>query len=367
MFRRLLPYVFCLSTLVLAIALTWEHARAQDRTLTVVSWGGAYARASVKGYHESFEKETGIDIKLEDYNGGLAQIQAQVDVGNVFWDVVDLGLHDLVRGCDERLLAPFDIDEMAPGIDGTPAADDFVDGSVTECGAAMLFTSTVIAYNDRLVGDRKPAVIGDFFDLESFPGRRGMRRSPLSNLEFALMADGVPPEEVYATLSTEEGVDRAFEKLDAIKDHIVWWEAGAQPPQMLADGEVVMSTAYNGRIFNAQVQEGQPFAIVWDGQILDTVALGIVEGTRNLAAARRFVQYANTAQSMAGVGRYIAYSPTRRSALALITTHAETGVDMKTHMPTHPRNMARALQNGWEWWSDNSEEMIERFSTWMVR
>ncbi len=36
------------------------------------------------------------------------------------------------------------------------------------------------------------------------------------------------------------GVDRAFAKLDTIKDSVVWWEAGAQPPQLLADGEVVM-------------------------------------------------------------------------------------------------------------------------------
>ena len=110
----------------------------------------------------------------------------------------------------------------------------------------------------------------DFFDLERFPGRRGMRRSPVANLEFALMGDGVPAEEVYAVLDTRAGVERAFRKLDTIKDEVVWWETGAQPPQMLADGEVLMSTAYNGRIFNAQVLEEQSFVIVWDGQVLDT-------------------------------------------------------------------------------------------------
>ena len=96
-----------------------------------------------------------------------------------------------------------------------------------------------------------------------------MRRVPDVNLEFALLADGVPSEQVYEVLSTQEGLDRAFRKLDTIKDQVVWWEAGAQAPQLLADGEVAMSTAYNGRIFNAQVLENQPFVIVWDGQILD--------------------------------------------------------------------------------------------------
>ena len=340
---------------------------AQEQSLTLVSWGGAYTRACVKGFIERFEQETGIDVRIEDYNGGLAQIRAQVDVGNVYWDVVDMELPDMVRGCDEGLLAPIDVSELAPGADGTPAADDLPEVGITECGPTNLYYSTVIVYNDERIGSVKPTSIADFFDLEKFPGRRGMRRSPLVNLEFALMADGVPLDQVYATLDTESGVGRAFRKLDTIKDRIVWWEAGAQPPQMLADGEVVMTTAYNGRIFNAQNLEGQPFVIVWDGQLLDTGGVVIVEGTRNLAAAKMFVRFANTARAMAGVGRYISYSPTRRSAMPLVSTHAETGIDMGPHMPTSPENSGRALHNDWEWWSDNGEEMNERFSTWLAR
>ena len=356
-----------LVALALITAYPSGQASAQSQTITVVSFGGSYSRACEKGYHERFKAETGIGINFEDYNGGLAQIRAQVDVGNVYWDVVDLNVAELVRGCDEGLLTPIYIDDLSPGADGTPAADDFVEGTVTECGVTALFFSTVFAYNDGRIGDVKPTTINDFFDLEKFPGRRGMRRVPRVNLEFALMADGVPLDEVYATLDTEAGIARAFRKLDTIKEHIVWWETGAHPPQLLADGEVVMTTAYNGRIFNAQVLEGQPFVIVWDGQVVDTSGFGIVEGTRNPEAALRFLEFATTAESMAGLARYIAYSPTRRSAMPLISTHAETGVDMRPHMPTTPENAARALHNDWEWWSDNGEEMNERFSTWLVR
>ena len=256
---------------------------------------------------------------------------------------------------------------MAPAPDGTPAADDFFPDTLTECGVGMLFYSTVYAYNPVHVAGPKPATVGDFFDLEKFPGRRGMRRSPLVNLEFALMADGVPLEDVYATLATPEGVERAFRKLDTIKEHIVWWEAGAQPPQMLADGEVVMSTAYNGRIFNAQVLENQPFVIVWDGQVLDHAVLAIVAGTPKLDLARQFLAFATRAESLAGIGRYIAYSPVRKSGTALIGTHLETGVDMLPHMPTSPANVARALPHDWQWWRDHGDEMNERFSAWLAR
>lgn len=355
------------TALVALTGLPSGRAAAQEQSLTLVGWGGAYTRACVKGYIERFERETGIDVRIEDYNGGLAQIRAQVDVGNVYWDVVDMELPDMVRGCDEGLLAEIDINEMAPGADGTPAAEDLPEDGITECGPTNIYYSTVVVYNDARIGAVKPTTLVDFFDLVKFPGRRGMRRSPLANLEFALMADGVPRDEVYATLDSETGVSRAFRKLDSIKDHIVWWEAGAQPPQMLADGEVVMTTAYNGRIFNAQNLEGQPFVIVWDGQLLDTGGIAIVEGTRNLEAAKMFVRFANTPLAMADVGRYISYSPTRRSAMPLISTHAETGIEMTPHMPTSPENAQRALHNDWEWWSDNGEEMNERFSTWLAR
>ena len=336
-------------------------------TLTVVSWGGAYAHACVKGYHERFTAETGIEIRLDDYSGGLAQVRAQVETGNVHWDVVDFEIADAVAGCDEGLLEPFDVGLLAPGLDGAPAADDFLPGTVTECGVSNLVYSTIFAYRSDLVSGPPPSAMEDFFDLERFPGRRGMRRAPQANLEFALIADGVPIGDVYSVLDTPEGVDRAFRKLDAIKEQVVWWEAGAQPPQMLADGEVVMSTAFNGRIFDAQVIENQPIEIVWDGQVLDTNPLAIVAGTRNLDAARKFVAFAAAAESMAGVGRWISYGPARRSAQSLVTTHAEIGIDMNPHMPTNPAHMTRALQNDWAWWRDHGDELNERFSAWLAR
>ncbi len=357
----------CTAVITALAMLTLGCDISEDRPLTVVSWGGSYARACVEGYHEAFTAETGIKINLEDYNGGLAQIRAQVRAGNVHWDVVDLRFPTWAQGCDEGLLEHVEIDSLPAGADGTPAEEDFLFGTSTDCGVATLFYSTIYAYNEKNIPGEKPTTMADFFDIEKFPGRRGMRRSPQENLEFALIADGVPLNKVYATLDTPEGVDRAFRKLDTIKDHIVWWEAGAQPPQMLADGEVIMTTAYNGRIFNAQVMENQSFVIVWDGQILDLSGLAIVAGTQNLEAAKKFLNFAATARAMAGVSSRIAYSPTRHSAEALISTHAEKGVDMKPHMPNSPQNSKRALRNAWEWWSVHIDEMNERFSTWLAQ
>ncbi len=343
-----------------------EGAAAQS--VTTVSWGGSYAKAVDEAVNAPFSEATGIRVDVEDYNGGLAQIRAQVDVGAVHWDVVDLEMADAVRACDEGLLEPIDLSSLPPGPDGAAAADDFVAGSVTECGVGMVVWSTVYAYSEAAFEGRPgPTTMADFFDLDRFPGRRGMRRVPQVNLEFALIADGAALDEVYALLDTPAGLDRAFRKLDSIKDQVVWWEAGAQPPQMLADGEVVMSTAYNGRIFNAQILENQPFRIVWDGQVLDVGQVGVVAGTPRLEEALRYLAFATRAESQAAVGRRISYSPTRRSGAPLVTTHLSTGVDMAPHMPGAPANVARSLRYDWEWWVDRQDELNERFSAWLAR
>ena len=354
------------AALTLGPAADCGNASGPD-SLTVVSWGGAYARAVTRAHYEPFEAVSGMTLAREDYNGGLAEIRTQVDTGNVHWDVVDLESFDAVRGCDEGLLELIPSDLLAAGADGTPAAEDFWPETLTDCGVGAVFYSTIVAYHPDRFSGVKPNVIGDFFDLGRFPGRRGMRRSPLVNLEFALLADGVAADEVYAVLDTPAGMDRAFRKLETIRDETVWWEAGAQPPQMLADAEVAMSTAYNGRIFNAQVLEDQPFVIIWDGQVLDVGQIAIVAGTPHLTAALAFLRFSSSAASMARLTGEIAYSPTRRSALPLVTTHRATGVPMLPHLPTSPDNLARVVTKDTRWWSEHLDEVNERFSAWLAR
>ena len=145
-------------------------------------------------------------------------------------------------GCEEGLYEPIDWDAVG-------GKDQFIDAAVDDCGVGTIVWSTVLAYDGDKITDDPPQSWADFWDTEKYPGQaRACAGGPKYTLEFALMADGVAPAEVYEVLRTPEGVDRAFAKLDEIKDDIIWWEAGAQPPQLLASGEVVMTSAYNGRI-----------------------------------------------------------------------------------------------------------------------
>jgi putative spermidine/putrescine transport system substrate-binding protein len=345
-----------------AVLLSFAVGAAQAaQSLTVVSWGGAYTHSQVQAYHKPFSAQTGIQISSEDYNGGLAQIRVQAESGNVKWDLVDLELSDAVRGCDDALLERIDPNILPPAPDGTPANEDFIPGTLTDCAVGEIVWSTVVAFDRTKFKDKRPWTIRDFFNIEDFPGKRGLRKSPRVNLEWALMADGVPSDQVYEVLTTSEGVDRAFAVLERIKPHVVWWEAGAQPPQLLADGEVAMTSAYNGRLHNAIFKEKKPFVIIWDGQVWDIDLWGIVKGTPNLAAALEFVKFATDTKRLADQAKYISYGPVRRSSMEKVNKK------MKPHLPTSPDNFANSLQNDYQWWADNQQEMDERFTAWLAR
>lgn len=349
----------------IAAALVVGVANAAD-TITVVSWGGAYTTSQVEAYHKPWMAKTGNSIISEDYNGGLSEVKAQVEAGNVKWDLVDVELSDAVRGCDEGLLETLDASTLPAGADGTPAADDFIDGALQDCAVASIVWSTVYAYDSTVVTGQ-PTTIGDFFDLEKFPGKRGLRKSPKANLEMALAADGVAAADIYEVLSTPEGVDRAFAKLDTIKGDSIFWEAGAQPPQLLADGEVVMTTAYNGRIFNAMAAEGKPFEVVWDAQVFDMDLWVMPKGAPNKEAALDFLAFSTSTEQLAAQASWISYGPARKSSSPLVSHYdGKPELEMAPHMPTAPENFGTAIANDFEFWADNQDELNERFNAWLA-
>ena len=343
-------------------------ADLKGQPLVVVSWGGAYTKSQVEAYHKPWEAKTGGKINSVDYSGGVAELKTQVDAGNVNWDVVDMEMADAQRACDEGLLEKIDPAMLPPAPDGTAATDDFVPNGITPCAVPSIVFGHVIAYDTTKFGASPPRTLADFFNLKAFPGKRGLRKtSPKINLELALRADGVPGDKVYATLSTKEGVNRAFKKLDTIKNSVVWWEAGSQPIQLLADGEVTMTTAYNGRVFDAQVNEKKPFAIIWDGELLELDVFGIPKGTKHLAAAQNFIAFATDTQRLADQAKWIAYGPARKSSLPLVGKSELSGVEMGPHMPNAPENSANAIQIDSQWWADHQEELNQRWNAWLAK
>ncbi|MDO5647410.1 ABC transporter substrate-binding protein [Paracoccus sp. (in: a-proteobacteria)] len=334
--------------------------------VNLLSWGGAYGNSHLQAYAKPFTAETGIAVHISDADNPATPIKAQVEAGNVSVDVASVEYADAVRLCDEGLLETIDPAILVAAPDGTAAADDFIDGAITECFVATDVYSMVLTYNDRAFGDAKPAAPADFFDLATYPGKRTMRKGAKFNLELALMADGVPADQVYDVLATPEGVDRAFAKLDTIKSDVIWWEAGAQPPQLLADGEVSMAYAFNGRIFNAAQADGQPFVIIWDGQIYEMEGWVIPKGAPNIDDTLKFIAWTTSAEPQARAAEFISYGPPRRSAAAIVGNIEGTDQPMGPNLPTFEANMTNALGSNLDFWVDHDGQLNERFNSWLA-
>ncbi len=322
--------------------------------LTLVNFGGSAGRAQMLALLRPWEAETGSYATMEEYNGGIEEIRRQVESANVTWDVIDMEYSDLIKACDEGLLEKFDPGDLPDGSNGTSAAEDFRDDALHECGVGNLVWSTVFAYEGADFTST-PSTIADFFDTDAFPGGRGIRRDPRGILEWALMADGVANDQVYEVLGTQQGLDHAFDRLASIRSEIIWWDRGPQPAQLLADGQVSMSMAWNGRLFRPIVEEGRDIHIVWDAQIWEYDLFAIPKGSRNLDAAREFISYATSTEKLADWTSLISYGPARKSSETRVSPEIEP------LLPTSEANLTNALRYDSQWWATNLDKIRQRF------
>lgn len=324
-------------------------SQVQAQQLTVVSFGGLGKQAQEKAFYQPFSKSNKVDIVAGEFNGEMAKIKAMVETGQVGWDVVEVESSELVRGCSEGLFEPLDWSKIGD-------KKQFVDSAVNECGAGIFIWSTVLAYDSKKLA-KAPTGWTDFWDVKTYPGKRALRKTAKFTLEIALLADGVSPGQLYNVLGTPEGVDRAFKKLDQIKSSIQWWEAGAQPMQWLVSGDVVMTSAYNGRVTAAQ-KEGHPFSIVWSGSLYDLDSWAIVKGSKNKALAEQFIGFASRPENQKVFAETIPYGPTNMSAIAQIDPK------VRPDLPTAPENLKGARGVDTDFWIEHGEELEQRFNAW---
>ncbi|MDR2310639.1 ABC transporter substrate-binding protein [Pseudochrobactrum asaccharolyticum] len=324
---------------------------ANARDFTIAGYGGKFQDAARTAYFEPFTKTKGIKYQEAIYLGGLAELKTMADTGNVKWDLVITEGPTLQMGCDEGLFEVIEWDKVAH-------KDDLMEAAVQTCGAGNVVIGNGFAYNSDVFSDA-PKDWKDFFDREKYPGKRGMKNQPMLNLEYALMADGVPVDKVYDVLNTPEGVDRAFAKMDTIKDLLQYWESGSQPVEWMAAGNVALSTAHNGRIIMAN-QEGKPLNFVWKNHIYNIDVWAIPANSPNKELALEFLSTVNTPQNQAVFSKVLPYGPTNMKAAAFM----EPGVAESVPVGN---NIAEALFLNDAFWIDHGEELMERWNNWSSR
>jgi putative spermidine/putrescine transport system substrate-binding protein len=328
------------------LALSCGLAAARD--LTVV--GRASTLDAVKTvFVRPFIEATSIPVQLEAWEGGIDALRTQIKTPDNAMDVVLVDADELAEGCSEGLFEKLDWSAIG-------GKDHYLAQAVSDCGVGAGLASLVLAW-DR---DKFPATPGwaDFWDVAKYPGKRGLHAGVRGNLEFALIADGVSPGDVYKVLATSEGIDRAFRRLDQLKPYIVWWHDDAEAARILASGDVLMTSASAPAIATANRTTHRNFGVQWTASLYEVQSWVILKGSPNLRAATQFLYFAGTPAIEA---RLVGLSGDGGLAKG-----ANDGLpaELAQISPTTPANLNAAVRVDAGFWHDNLAKLRQRFETW---
>jgi len=320
--------------------------RWKGRTIVVTSWGGALQDALRKTMYEPFMRLTGANI-VED-STDEAKLRTMVESGNVEWDVVDVGTESVIPMGRLNLLEPLDYTKID--------TKDIFPELVLEHGVGYFYYSTCLAYRKEKFPDKAPNSWADFWDVSGFAGVRAFQKyAPWGPVDAALLADGVPVDQLYPL-----DVDRAFRSLDRIKPHItVWWETGAQPAQLLTDGEVDLTDAWIARVQKV-IEEGAPLAYTWNQGRLSSDSLVIPRGSKNVDVAHDFINFTLRPEIQTYFGLEYFNGPANKRAFEALPK------ERLAILPSSPENKAVQVYPDYQWWADHLDEVNERFNAWVV-
>lgn len=324
------------------------------QTLTVVAWGGAGQAAQSKIFFEPFAAETGLTVLQDSWGGGYGVLKAKADSGDVNWDVIQVEADELELGCADGIYEKLDWSVVTN-------RDEFLPGTTTDCGMGVLLWSFSLDYNTEKLGGEVPESWADYWDTAKFPGKRSMRKSAKGAVEIALLADGVPGDEIYEVLSTPEGVDRAFAKLDEIKSDIIWWESGSQNVQLLASGEAVMGSAYDASLRKVVNDENLPIDITFNGALYATDYWVIMTGTGREADAMKMVAFMSDATRMAQYPMNVPAGVPNTVAMSMVPE------ELKPQLLASEGNIEMAVPIDTFFWIDFGEELSKRFTSWLAQ
>lgn len=360
-------YIVIALVVIVIAALSYFLFLRKAPVLTAVTWSGPYGRAQASALFLPYAQKTGINVHIAQYDGGRVELRKQVTGKQYAWDVIDLELPDAIAACRDGLLEPIDAATLPAGANGEPAMSDFVQNAIGPCWVGSVVYSQLIAYAPARFGSARPITLSDFFDTVRFPGPRALKSSSAKfNLELALLADGVPPKDIYRVLSTDQGITRAFAKLNSIRGSIIWWTHSSEPAAMLLDGRAAFATILNGDVYDSAVHH-RGLGTIWDRQLYELDVFGIPKGDPKRDMAMDFVRFATSAPSIAQVSNWVPYGPARRSALKLVGKNPELGIAMRGFLPTAPENFGTAFAIDDRWWHENGSQIAPRWQAWLSR
>jgi len=323
-----------------------RRASAQEKVLFVNTWGGNWEAAAKECFFDPFTKETGIEIKTVSPIS-VAKLAAQVRTGVYEFDVTTLGAADLARSNANGLIE---------SLEGKLDPASVWERGLVNNGLGTHAFANVIAYHADKYPNGGPQNWADFWNTEKFPGPRSLQKYAARVLAFALMADGVTPDKLFPY-----DLDRAFASLDKIKPHIrVWWTAGAQSTQLLADNEVDMAGIWDDNANEAKKQKPD-VTTTFNEALIDVGYWVVAKGSPRAENGYKYIQ--SVANNAAGLARFCEIDgsgPMNPKARELVSP------DFAKRMPTSTDNLKNAVFLDGGALLEQLDEIASRFDRWIA-
>lgn len=339
-----------------------EEKLAGTGEVVAFSWGGHFTEAVRSYVYEPFTKATGIKVIDVTADFAEAQVKAMHQAGRIDWDIAYVGPQNYPEMHEAGMFVPIDYSLWdQESVEGAPAYARLNDAFVVELDAQVL------AYDQRAFPDGGPQNWQDFWDVQKFPGPRGLFASSGNsgkyNIQFALLAAGVGPKEMWPL--TDDKLDHAFEKLNEIKPHIAkWWSAGGEPLQLLINKEYVMTSIYDGRVVKS-IRDGMPIKFTWEGAYLGPTYAAILNGGPNTANAQKLIAFLNRAQIAARWTQGTGYPGANANQLKYLPA------DLAPLLSINPENSSKTIMEDSAWLvakrpdgKINADHIQERWTAW---
>ena len=332
-------------------SLFYIHKAHAAEQVIVRTPGGVFDDVKKETIYDPFRKETGIEVVPVAATN--AKLMAMMKAGQNELDVIDIGDSTLLELERAGHLQQINYDEFKYT---NPNDIDPVFRRKFQVGSFAY--AMVLAYNTKAIAPgSEPKSWAEFWDLKKWPQRRTLpdMASGTPSLEFALLADGVPMDKLYPI-----DIDRAFKSMSRIRSAIPkFWDTGALSSTLLESNEVAMGSLWSTRV-GVAMEQGSPLNIQWNQNALLAQAYGIPVGAKNLANAKKFIDYSSSPDAQARwLNKYKAI-PVNTKA------YAATAKELMDPVAKVPWTRSKGFLLDIYWWADNRQKVGQTWSKWII-
>lgn len=318
-----------------------------ENKLTWASTGGQFQEDEKNALQVPFTAKTGTTF-TNISPAEQSQVKTMVAAGKTVWDLANMSWIYAGAYCG-TLFEKLD----DPALDRSK----FPPGTTGDCFVPTYRYANVFSYNADLFPGEKPTSIKDFFDTKKFPGKRVVYDYPKAGLiEAALVADGVAPDKLYPL-----DLDRAFKKIDTIKSSLVFAPSYGAIQQMLVDKQAAMVITVTARTI-VSAQSGANLVPVWDFNTTDIGVLVIPKGAPHKALAQQMLAFVTEPAQSVAYAKLTGTAPSRPEVDLNSVGYTDIQKKFNAFLP----DRGRTLEQDKQWWIDNTDALVKRWTAWKV-